>query len=180
MLRNTLSAVLFATISVTAADVPEKVEPVKTAEETHADSFSLQLLNAAKSGRTKLQAKQDNSIELKAIITARKTIDAMRLKAAADFAKQQAALDSRKADKAALTAFETQRKAMNTRFNELARLIDQVNKNQKTPLLSEKLNDLIVFLEPAASATAQTKSVKAPPKKLSRGVAPVKQGNSAK
>lgn len=175
MLRNTLSAVLFAAISVTAADVPEKVEPVKTAEQTRADSFSLQLLNVAKSGRTKLQAKQDNSIELKAIITARKTIDAMRLKAAADFAKQQATLD-----KAALIAFETQRKAMNTRFNELARLIDQVNKNQKSPLLSEKLNDLIVFLEPAASATAQIEAVKAPLRKLSRGAAPVKQENSAK
>ena len=89
-------------------------------------------------------------------------------------------MEARKADKAALEALETQRKAMNARFNELIRLIDQVDKNQKTALLPEELNELIVFLEPAASTNAGKEAAKATPKPLSRSVAPAKQATPSK
>lgn len=37
---------------------------------------------------------------------------------------------------------------MNQLFNKLIRLIDQIDHNQKTTLLSEKLDALILFLDP--------------------------------
>jgi len=98
----------------------------------------------------------------------------MRLKAAADFAAQQAGLATRNVDSATLAAFESQRKKMNQRFNELVRLIDQVDRNQKTELLSEKLDALILFLDPDITAPNSSETVKQP-EKLSRGAAPVRQ-----
>mgnify|MGYP000151688055 len=108
------------------------------------------------------------------IIAAKKAIETMRLKAATDFAGQQTALTSRKADSATLTAFESQRQKMNQRFNELIRLIDQIDRNQKTALLPEKLDALILFLEPDSSSVTAKQ-----PEKLSRGAAPVKQKNNS-
>lgn len=136
-----------------------------------AKTFSIQLLTITKTANSKLQSKQDSSTELKAIIDSKKTVETARLKAAMEFTKQQAALT----DKTALEALETRRKAVSERFNELLRLIDQVEKNQKTALLPEKLNELIVFLEPAASADAKAEAAKAPPKPLLRGAALTKE-----
>lgn len=99
----------------------------------------------------------------------------MRLKAAADFAGQQATLTSRKADSATLTAFESQRKKMNQRLSELIRLIDQIDRNQKTALLPEKLDALVLFLDPDATVTSSSSAPAKQPEKLSRGAAPVKQ-----
>lgn len=99
----------------------------------------------------------------------------MRLKAATDFATQQAGLAARNVDSAKLTAFESQRKKMNQRFNELVRLIDQIDRNQKTALLPEKLDALILFLDPDTTAPASSSATAKQPEKLSRGAAPVKQ-----
>ena len=99
----------------------------------------------------------------------------MRLKAAADFAGQQATLTSRKANPATLTAFESQRKKMNQRFNELIRLIDQIDRNQKTALLPEKLDALVLFLDLDATVPSSSSVPAKQPEKLSRGAAPVKQ-----
>ena len=162
------------TFCVTAADPVPRKEAAKAAEPAK-ETISSQLLSSAKAAQTKLKAKQDYSAELNAITQVKKTIETARLKAAAEFTQQRAALETRKADKAALDALETQRKAMNARSNELIRLIDQVDKNQKTALLPEKLNELIVFLEPAASAESKEAAVKAPTKPLLRGAAPAKE-----
>ena len=167
------------TLCTTAADSVPRKEAAKAAEPAK-ETISSQVLSSAKTAQTKLKAKQDYTAELKVIIASKKAIETARLKAAAEFAQQQAALEARKADKAALEALETQRKAMNARFNELIRLIDQVDKNQKTALLPEKLNELIVFLEPAASTNAGKEAAKATPKPLSRGAAPAKQAAPSK
>ena len=84
----------------------------------------------------------------------------MRLKAAADFAGQQAALAFRKADSATLAAFESQRKKMNLRFDELICLLDQI-----TALLPEKLDALILFLEPDTTIPESSSITAKQPKK---------------
>ena len=99
----------------------------------------------------------------------------MRLKAAADFTGQQVALTARKADSATLTAFESQRKKMNQRFNELIRLIDQIDRSQKTALLPKKLDALILFLDPDTTTSDSSSAPAKQPEKLSRGAAPAKQ-----
>lgn len=137
--------------------------------------YSLKLLNTAKRTRSKLQLKQNVGAELKTIISTKKNIEAMRLKSAADFADQQAALTTRNADSATLTALESQRQKMNQWFNELIRLINQVDRNQKTALLPEKLDALILFLEPDTTPPDSSSITAKQSEKLSRGAAPVKQ-----
>jgi|GEM_PF-6639512 len=177
MNRKILLPVFLAVMTTTAADVAPKTMPAKVVEQQQKESYSLKLLNTAKRVRSKLQLKQDTNAELKTIISTKKTIVTMRLKAAADFADQQAALTSRNADSATLTAFESQRQKMNQRFNELIRLIDQIDRNQKTALLLEKLDELIKFLEPNALSKPSDTASK-PPENLSRGSAPVRQKKS--
>ena len=174
MYRKFLLPVFLSMMTATAAEVTPKPMPAKVVGQQQEESYFLKLLNTAKRARSKLQLKQDACAELKAIISTKKTIETMRLKAAADFAGQQATLTSRKANPATLTAFESQRKKMNQRFNELIRLIDQIDRNQKTALLPEKLDALILFLDPDITAPNSSETVKQP-EKLSRGAAPVKQ-----
>ena len=177
MNRKFLLPVFLAVMTTTAAEVAPKTMPAKVVRQQQEESCSLKLLNTAKRTRSKLQLKQDAGAELKTIISTKKTIEAMRLRSAADFASQQAALTSRNADSATLTAFESQRQKMNQRFNELIRLIDQIDRNQKNALLPEKLDELIKFLEPNALPKPSDTASK-PPEKLSRGSAPVRQKKS--
>ena len=143
MSNKILLPLFFTVMTATAADVAPKPMPAKVVGQQLEELYSLKLLNTAKRARSKLQLKQDANAELKTIISAKKAIETMRLKSAADFASQQATLTSRNADSATLTAFESQRQKMNHRFNELIRLIDQVDRNQKNALLPEKLDELI-------------------------------------
>lgn len=147
MYRKFLLPVFLSMMTATAAEVTPKPMPAKVVGQQQEESYFLKLLNTVKRARSKLQLKQDACAELKAIISTKKTIETMRLKAAADFAGQQATLTSRKANPATLTVFESQRKKMNQRFNELIRLIDQIDRNQKTALLPEKLDALVLFLD---------------------------------
>ena len=91
----------------------------------------------------------------------------MQLKTVTVFAGQQAALQDRKASAAELAVLEMQRKKITQRCYEFIRLIDQIDKNQKTALLPEKLKDLISFLEPTTSVQKQNR--------LSRGQMPMRQ-----
>ena len=175
MNKKILLPVFFAVMTVTAADVASKTVLAKVVGQQQEESYSQKLLNTAKQARSKLQLKQDTSAELKTIISTKKTIETMRLKAAADFAGQQATLTSRNADSATLAAFESQRKKMNLRFNELIRLIDQIDRNQKTVLLPEKLDALILFLDPDTTTSDSSSAPAKQPEKLSRGAAPAKQ-----
>ena len=138
-----------------------------SAAKRHENLFSQKILNAAKTALAKLERKQDCSFELKTIVSAKKDVSEMQLKTVTVFAGQQAALQNRKASAAELAELEMQRKKINLRYNEFIRLIDQVNKNQKTALLPEKLKDLISFLEPATPVQKQNQ--------LSRGQTPVRQ-----
>ena len=156
MNKKFLLPVFLAMMTATATDVVPKTIPAKVVEQQQEESYSLKLLNTAKRARSKLLLKQDANAELKTIISAKKDIETMRLKAATDFAAQQAGLAARNVDSATLTAFESQRKKMNQRFNELIRLIDQVDRNQKTALLPEKLDALVSFLDPATTAPEST------------------------
>lgn len=162
-------------MTATAAEIAPKPMPAKVVGQQQDESYSLKLLNIVKRARSKLQLKQNASAELKTIISTKKTIETMRLKAAADFAGQQATLTSRNADSATLAAFESQRKKMNQRFNELVRLIDQIDRNQKTALQPEKLDALILFLDPDTPPPDSSSETAKQPEKLSRGAAPVKQ-----
>ena len=164
-------------MTASAAEVAPQPMPAKVVGQQQEESYSLKLLNTVKQARSKLQLKQDASAELKTIISTKKTIEAMRLKAATDFAAQQAGLAARNVDSATLTAFESQRQKMNQRFNELIRLINQIDRNQKTALLPEKLDELIKFLEPNALSKPSDTASKTP-EKLSRGSAPVRQKKS--
>lgn len=94
-------------MTASAAEVAPKPMPAKVVGQQLEESYSLKLLNTVKQARSKLQLKQDASAELKTIISTKKTIETMRLKAAADFARQQATLTSRKADPITLTACES-------------------------------------------------------------------------
>lgn len=138
-----------------------------SAAKRHENLFSQKILNAAKTALAKLERKQDCSLELKTIVSAQKDVREMQLKTVTVFAGQQAALQNRKASSTELAELEIQRKKINLRYNEFIRLIDQVNKNQKTALLPEKLKDLILFLEPATPVQKQNQ--------LSRGQTPVRQ-----
>ena len=177
MNKKILLPVFLAMMTATGTDVVPKTMPAKVVEQQQEESYSLKLLNTAKRAHSKLQLKQDTNAELKTIISTKKTIVTMRLKAAADFAGQQATLTSRNADSATLTALESQRQKMSQRFNELIRLIDQIDRNQKNALLPEKLDELIKFLEPNALSKPSDTASK-PPEKLSRGSAPVRQKKS--
>ena len=175
MNKKILLPVFLAVMTVTAAEIAPKTMPAKVVGQQQEESYSQKLLNTTKRARSQLQLKQDASAELKTIISTKKTIETMRLKAAADFAGQQATLTSRNADSAALAAFESQRKKMNRRFNELIRLIDQIDRNQKTALLPEKLDALILFLDLDTTTSDSSSAPAKQPKKLSRGAAPAKQ-----
>lgn len=175
MNKKILLPVFFAVMTATATEIAPKTMPAKVVGQQQEESYSLKLLNTAKRARSKLQLKQDASAELKTIISTKKTIETMRLKAAADFAGQQATLTSRNADSATLAAFESQRKKMNQRFNELIRLIDQIDHNQKTALLPEKLDALSLFLDPDKTTSDSSSAPAKQPEKLSRGAAPVRQ-----
>lgn len=175
MNKKILLPVFLALMTATAAEIAPKPMPAKVIGQQQQESYSLKLLNTAKRARSKLQLKQNTNAELKTIISTKKSIETMRLKAAADFAGQQATLTSRKANPATLTAFESQRKKMNQQFNELIRLIDQIDRNQKTALLPEKLDALILFLDPDAPTTDSFSETAKQPQKLSRGAAPAKQ-----
>ena len=106
MNRKILLPVFLAVTTATAAEATPQAMPAKVVGQQQEESYSLKLLNTAKRARSKLQLKQDASAELKTIISTKKTIETMRLKAAADFAGQQATLTSRKADSATWAAFE--------------------------------------------------------------------------
>lgn len=148
--------------------VADNISSAQTsAAKRHENLFSQKILNAARTAIAKLERKQDCSFELKTIISAKKGVSEMQLKTVTVFAGQQAALQNRKASSAELAELEMQRKKINLRCNEFIRLIDQVNKNQKTALLPEKLKDLISFLEPATPVQKQNQ--------LSRGQTPVRQ-----
>ena len=177
MYKKFLLPLFLIATTVTATAVATEAVSVKNVEQAPEEQFPLKLLNTAKRARLKLQLKQDAGAELKTIISTKKNIEAMHLKSAADFAGQQAALTSRNADSATLTAFESQRQKMNQRFNELIRLINQIDRNQKTALLPEKLDELIKFLEPNALSKPSDTASKTP-EKLSRGSAPVRQKKS--
>lgn len=174
MNRKILLPVLLTVMTATAAEVAPKTLPARVVRQQQEESYSMKLLNTAKRARSKLLLRQDANAELKTIISAKKDIETMRLKAATDFATQQAGLAARNVDSATLTAFESQRKKMNQRFNELVRLIDQVDRNQKTALLPEKLDALVSFLDPATTAPESTVAT-SQSEKLPRGAAPVKQ-----
>ena len=157
---------LFFAFAITA--VAGNVSSTQTsAAKRHENLFSQKNLNAAKTALAKLERKQDCSFELKTIVSAKKDVSEMQLKTVTVFAGQQAALQNRKASAAELAELEMQRKKINLRCYEFIRLIDQIDKNQKTALLPEKLKDLISFLEPATSVQKQNR--------LSRGQMPMRQ-----
>lgn len=169
-MRTLILSIFCILLSGVNASEPQN-NKVKTNEQADGKTLSARILSYGKTAQTKLQSGQVPAVELTTIINAGKSVETARLQAALELTKQQAALEDKKANKAALEAFESKRKAVNSRFNELIRLINQVEKNQKTALLSEKLNDLIVFLEPETSEAAQNEAAKAPPQTLSRGTA---------
>lgn len=138
-----------------------------SAAKRHENLFSQKILNAARTALAKLERKQNCCFELKTIISAKKGVSEMQLKTVTVFAGQQAALQDRKASSAELAELEIQRKKITLRCYEFIRLIDQIDKNQKTALLQEKLKDLISFLEPATSVQKQNR--------LSRGQMPMRQ-----
>ena len=148
--------------------VADNISSAQTsAAKRHENLFSQKILNAARTAIAKLERKQDCSFELKTIISAKKGVSEMQLKTVTVFAGQQAALQDRKASSAELAELEMQRKKITQRCYEFIRLIDQIDKNQKTALLPEKLKDLISFLEPATSVQKQNR--------LSRGQMPMRQ-----
>ena len=104
MCRKFLLPVFLAMMTATAAEVTPKPMPAKVVGQQQEESYSLKLLNTAKRARSKLQLRQDVNAELKTIISAKKDIETMRLKAATDFATQQAGLAARNVDSATLTA----------------------------------------------------------------------------
>lgn len=157
---------LFFAFAITA--VADNISSAQTsAVKRHENLFSQKILNAARTAIAKLERKQDCSFELKTIISAKKGVSEMQLKTVTVFAGQQAALQDRKASAAELAELEMQRKKITLRCYEFIRLIDQIDKNQKTALLPEKLKDLISFLEPATSVQKQNR--------LSRGQMPMRQ-----
>lgn len=148
--------------------VADNVSSAQTsAAKRHENLFSQKILNAARTALVKLERKQNCSFELKTIISAKKDVSEMQLKTVTVFAGQQAALQDRKASAAELAELEMQRKKITLRCYEFIRLIDQIDKNQKTALLPEKLKDLISFLEPTTSVQKQNR--------LSRGQMPMRQ-----
>jgi len=167
MLENILLSAIFAIAAFTAPATGQLP-----------GVHSWQLLHTARCARGKIKNKQDCNREIKTLITIRKEVETVRLKMAADFAGQKAALIRRKDDSAASTALDLQRKKVNGRFNELIRLLDQIDRNQKSALLAEKLNALIVFLESTADPADLTESTARSPEKLSRGTAPASHKNN--
>lgn len=179
MLGKIMLPVIFAMAAFTAPadDADHNRNAVKAAGQLPGP-LSWELLNTARCARGKIKNKQDCNREIKTLITIRKEVETVRLKMAADFAGQKAALIRRKDDSAASTALELQRRKVNGRFNELVRLIAQIDRNQKSALLAEKLNDLIVFLESTADPADLSESTVRNPEKLSRGTAPASHKNN--
>ena len=167
---------------VIAGVIAAETVPVTTSSTSLSplETLVIQLLNSAKAVQTKFQAKQDYANELKTIIDAKKTVETIRLKTAIELTQQQVELEKQKADKTVLADFEAQRRTVSTQFNELIRLINQVNKHQNKELLSEKLTDLIVFLEPAVASVEKDRAEKTPTKPLLRGATPEPQPQNSK
>ena len=93
MNKKILLPVFLVVITATAADVASKPMPAKVVGQQQEESYSLKLLNTAKQARSKLLLKQDASAELKTIISTKKTIETMRLKAATDFCRTTGNVD---------------------------------------------------------------------------------------
>lgn len=93
MNRKILLPVILAVITASATEVAPKPMSAKIVGQQQEESYSLKLLNTAKRARSKLQLKQDASAELKTIITAKKVIETMRLKAAAELCRTRGNID---------------------------------------------------------------------------------------
>ncbi len=174
-MTNLLIVIGIASSCLLLADNPSNSAkaPAQASKQNQVDTFSLHLLNQAKEAQKKIQAKQP-AIELQSIIDSKRTIEKLKLQGIAEMTKQQADLEAKKASPEALKQLEDRRKSLVTRFNELDRLITQIDKKQKTDLLLEKLTALITFLEPPAPETIEKEATQAPAKPLSRGAAPTK------
>ncbi len=173
-MRTFLTVFCFASSCLLLADTAKEVKTqVQVSKASQVDAFSLNLLNQAKEAQKKIQAKQP-ATELQSLIDSKKTIEKLKLQAITEMTKQQSDLEAKKASPEALKQLEDRRKALVTRFNELDRLITQIDKNQQTDLLPEKLTALITFLEPVAPETIEKEATQAPAKPLSRGSAPTK------
>ncbi len=145
---------------------------VQASNQNQVDTFSLNLLNQAKEAQKKINHKQ-LSTDLQSIIDSKKTTEKLKLQAISEMTKQQSDLEAKKASSPeALKQLEDRRKALVTRFNELDRLITQIDKNQKTDLLPEKLTALIIFLEPPPESIKKESQPQSPTKTLTRGSAP--------
>lgn len=135
-------------------------------------SCSVQILTKARLIQTKIHDKQKADQELTELLTWKKQLSGLRMRSAVAFAQETAALQDSKNAADNQKRIERRRQNLITRSNELERLLDQVEQNRNSPLLSEKINDLVVFLAPPELPAPQGAV------ETSRGAASVKSAAS--
>lgn len=138
------------------------------------NTSSALLLSQARLIQTRLLNRQTVERELSELLKISGQLSGLRLRLAASFAQETAALRNTANAQDNQDRLEQQRQTMISRCNDLERLLGQIDKNRNTSLLNEKLNDLIVFLDPPKVPAEQTDVG------TSRGAAAVVKGRAEK
>ena len=153
-------------------DVPAAIKNEAVKAPVTFTSCSMRILAKARLIQTKISGKHKADQELTELLAWKKRLSELRLRSAVTFAQETAALQNSKNAENNQKRIEYSRQNLITRCNELERLLNQVEQNRNSPLLLEKINDLVGFLAPPELPAPQGAV------ETSRGAASVKDAAS--
>lgn len=123
------------------------------------ESLFQQILLICRNMEKKVAAKADYSGEMKLLQTYCPAVERQKFQTVAVMVQEKEKLQSQGASQEALGRLEKQRKQIVERYNEFFRLQDQMARKVNTPEFSEKLQSMIVFLDPGSKLSKQGKSL---------------------
>lgn len=141
------TVVLYTAETPKAVTVAPKAAPARSSA-LKAEALSRSLLQASKGILSKVATKQDYTAELAVLLNTRKDIEKEKLRTVAVLGQQYASLKEKKAPTEVLAHLDEQRRGLVARFNETDRLLKMIAENQDKPALTEKVSELVSFLEP--------------------------------
>ncbi|UDQ98315.1 hypothetical protein AAEX28_15220 [Lentisphaerota bacterium WC36G] len=115
----------------------------------HLKTQYLSMLDTAKVIKNKLEKNLEFDAELKKLKNLQESFDKKKLLTVMVLAKKYAQLKEKGANDKILEQMSIRRRQTVLRFNELSRLLIQIEKNSQTALLKENINALIEFFEPS-------------------------------
>lgn len=119
------------------------------------ESLFQQILLTCRNMEKKVMAKADYSPEMKSLRAYHPAVERQKFQTVAAMVQKKEKLQAQGASSEILERLEKQRKQIVERYNEFFRLQDQMERNVNTPVFSEKLQSMIVFLDPGNSLPKQ-------------------------